>query len=216
VFSPLAMVNGWYIKSPPWRQLNRRLNNAGEAMPDWERTEARCKEIIGWRMSLAPYLMASFQQYATDGTPPFRALILDYPRDPHVVNVDDQYLVGDRMMVAPLFAGEAQRKVVIPAGEDWHHFWSGSIVKGGSTITIPSSVEKIPVYVKAGSVVPWSDVGLHAGSPESKRVTARIYGDGSRSFNFAGESSATLKWSGGRLSVEGHTVYDVYRWQHLG
>jgi len=216
VFSPLAMVNGWYIKSPPWRQLNRQLNNAGEAMPNWEAMETRCREIIGWRMSLVPYLMAAFQQYGKDGTPPFRALVLDYPRDPRVASVDDQYLIGDRMMVAPLFAGEAQRKVVIPAGEGWHDFWSGVAVPGSSTISVASDLERIPVYVKAGTVIPWSNVGPHAGSPESKRVTARIYGDGSRSFTFAGEQAATLHWSAGRGSMDGHIDYDVYDWQHLG
>ena len=185
-------------------------------MPNWEVTEARCREIIGWRMSLVPYLMAAFQQYSTDGTPPFRALVLDHPHDPRLANVDDQYLIGDRMMVAPLFAGEAQRDIVIPAGEDWHDFWSGSVVKSGSTITVASSAEKIPVYVKAGTLIPWSDVGMHAGSPESKRVTIRIYGEGSRSFTFAGEPAATLKWSDGRPNVQGKTEYDVYRWQHLG
>jgi alpha-D-xyloside xylohydrolase len=216
VFSPLAMVNGWYIKSPPWHQLNRKLNNAGTPMPNWEATEAQCREIIGWRMSLVPYLMSAFQRYATDGTPPFRALVLDSKGDARLTKVDDQYMVGDRMMVAPLFAGEIQRKVVIPEGTDWHDFWSGSLVQGGSIITVESSTKNIPVFVKARSVIPWADVGLHAGAPESKRVTARVYGDGSRSFTFAGEQVATLRWSGGSGSVEGHTAYDVYAWRHIG
>jgi alpha-D-xyloside xylohydrolase len=215
VFSPLAMVNGWYIASPPWRQLNRALNNAGEPMANWEATEARCREIIGWRMSLVPYLMTAFERYATDGTPPFRALVLDYPRDPSIATVDDQYLVGDRMMVAPLFAGESERKVVIPAGDDWHDLWSGAGVKGGSINTIPNTAKAIPVYVKAGSVVPWSDVGPHAGSPESRRLTARVYGDGSRSFTLPGPGSATLRWSRETGTLEGRTDYDVYRWQQF-
>lgn len=213
VFSPLAMVNGWYIKSPPWRQLNRKLNNAGEAMPDWEQVEARCKEIIGWRMSLIPYLMSAFQQYATDGTPPFRALVLDHPDDPQMSHVDDQYLVGDRMMVAPLFAGESQRKVVFPSGTDWHEFWTGEVVRGGSTITIDRTTAHIPVYVRAGSIVPWADVGQHTGAPESRQVTARVYGDGSLSFTFAGKAGATLRWSGKSGAVSRATEYEVKRWQ---
>ncbi len=63
VFSPLAMVNGWYIKNPPWKQLNRPVNNADQLLDGWEKLEARCREIISWRMHLAPYLKASFQQY---------------------------------------------------------------------------------------------------------------------------------------------------------
>ena len=53
-------------------------------MDDWEEVESRCREIIGWRMSLVPYLTAAFQRYAEDGTPPFRALLLDAPSDASV------------------------------------------------------------------------------------------------------------------------------------
>jgi alpha-D-xyloside xylohydrolase len=153
VFSPLAMVNGWYIKNPPWMQLDRKLNNQDKLLANWQSLESRCREIIGWRMQLVPYLTATFERYAEDGTPPFRALILDWPQDQRLHAVDDQYMVGDRMMVAPLFAGEPQRKVVIPQGE-WHDFWTGERIQGGNEFFVPASSEQIPVYVKSGSIFP--------------------------------------------------------------
>lgn len=216
IFSPLAMVNGWYIKSPPWRQLNRKLNNAGEAMEDWEALESRCREIIGWRMSLVPYLTAAFQRYALDGTPPFRALVLDTPSDAALATIDDQYMVGDRLMVAPLFADEPTRKVVVPAGTDWHDFWTGELAEGGTTVTVSASTLNIPVYVKAGSIVPWADVGLHAGTEESRRLTARIYGDGSLSFDLPGDTAAKLHWKSGTGSMIGPSKYKVHTWSHIG
>ena len=106
VFSPLAQIDCWYMKNPPWKQTNRALNNADQYFDNWQQLEARCREIIGWRMQLVPYLTSAFQRYSDDGTPPFRALALDSPDDERLHRVDDQYLVGDRMMVAPLFAGE--------------------------------------------------------------------------------------------------------------
>ena len=216
VFSPLAMVNGWYIKNPPWKQLNRRKNNADELIDGWEKLEARCREVIGWRMQLVPYLTAAFQRYAEDGTPPFRALVLDAPREMRLRTVDDQYMVGDRMMVAPLFAGEPSRKVVLPEGA-WHDFWTGEAVKGGAEIEVGASTEKIPVYVKSGSIVPWADVGLFAGAPESRRLTARVYGDGSLPFAMqAGGQTLRLSWSDGKGSVEGAGAYDVYAWKRMG
>ncbi len=77
VFSPLAMVNAWYIKNPPWKQIDRVKNNAGQLEDDWQTLEARCREIIGWRMQLVPYLLSAFESYQASGMPPFRALILD-------------------------------------------------------------------------------------------------------------------------------------------
>jgi len=217
VFSPLAMINGWYIKSPPWRQLNRRLNNAGQQMEGWEEVEDRCREIIGWRMSLVPYLTAAFQRYAEDGTPPFRALVLDAPSDASVARVDDQYMLGDRMMIAPLFAGEPSRQVVIPAGAGWHDFWTGAAVEGGSVAHLDASTRNIAVYVKAGSIVPWADVGQHAGSAESRKLTVRVYGDGSLPFEMRnGNSTLRLRWDGGQGTADGAGEYNISSWKRLG
>lgn len=217
VFSPLAMVNGWYIKNPPWKQLDRKKNNAGELLEGWQHLEARCREIIGWRMQLVPYLTAAFEHYAEDGTPPFRALVLDTPQDQRLYSVDDQYLVGDRMMVAPLFAGEPGRKIVIPAGV-WHDFWTGEHVQGGAEFFLPASTEQIPVYVKSGSLVPWAEVGPHAGAPEARRLTVRVYGDGSLPFTMGtGKEKFHLEWSRGAGRVRGAVDrYTIDSWKQMG
>ncbi|MGH9401896.1 MAG: TIM-barrel domain-containing protein [Terriglobia bacterium] len=217
VFSPLAQVDCWFIKNPPWKQFDRQKNNAGQLLPEWQQLQARCREIIGWRMQLIPYLKAAFERYAEDGTPPFRALVLDAPREQRLQNVDDQYMVGDRVMVAPLFAGEPGRKVVMPQGA-WHDFWTGEPRQGGTELFVPASTDRIPVYVKSGSVFPWTDVGLFAGGPEIRRITARVYGDGSLPFTLgSGIGALRLSWSDGSGSVAGaNSGYEVYAWKHMG
>lgn len=212
VFSPLAQVDCWFMKNPPWKQWDRAKNNSGEFLENWERLESRCREIIGWRMQLVPYLMAAFQRYQENGTPPFRALVLDSPQDKRLYTVDDQYMVGDRMMVAPLFAGEAARKVVIPEGS-WHNFWTGEAIAGGTELSVPATTESIPVYVKSGSIVPWADVGMYAGAPESRRITARVYGDGSLPFTFESKRAMLrLSWTNGQGSAQSQN-YEVYGWK---
>src|SRR4051794_34205421 len=124
VFSPLAMVNAWYIKNPPWKQIDQTKNNANQLENEWQALEARCREIIGWRMQLVPYLLSAFESYEATGMPPFRALILDHPEEAALADVDDEYLIGDRMLVAPLFAGEFERKITLPQGA-WCDFWTG-------------------------------------------------------------------------------------------
>ncbi len=217
VFSPLAQVDCWYMKNPPWKQTNRNLNNADKFFDDWQQLEARCREIIGWRMQLIPYLTAAFQRYAEDGTPPFRALVLDWPSDKRLHKVDDQYLVGDRMMVAPLFAGEKSRKIVFPEG-DWHDFWTGASIKSATEISVPASTEKIPVYVKSGSLVPWADVGQFARAPETRQLSVRVYGNGSIPFSVGTSvGSQTLSWKHGAGKVEGQgTDYNVHSWGVIG
>jgi len=220
VFSPLAMVNAWYIKNPPWKQIDRDKNNAGEFAPGWESLEARARTIIGWRMQLIPYLQSAFAQYAADGTPPFRALILDYPDDPAMQAVDDQYMIGDRMLVAPFFAGEKERKIVLPKGR-WHDFWTGSTVEGGRTLPIVQESQPIRVFVKEASVLPVASIGDSSESVASKQLTVRVYGDGSLAWHRAGSNGLTLSWDartgkGGVKPASKPHGYNVIAWKQMG
>jgi alpha-D-xyloside xylohydrolase len=191
VFSPLAMVNAWYIKNPPWKQIDQDLNNADRLGENWEALESRCRSIIEWRMRLLPYLRSAFAKYALDGTPPFRALVMDYPTDKRLHAVDSEYMMGDRMLVAPLFAGEEKREVVLPEG-GWHDFWSGEIVEGGASHTISGSQENIPVFVKAGSIVPLGGVALNTASEATRDLTVAVFGDGSLPWRLEGDSGIDI------------------------
>ena len=218
VFSPLAMVNAWYIKNPPWKQLNREKNNASEFGTNWQALEDRCRAIIGWRMQLIPYLQSAFARYARDGMPPFRPLILDYPEDTALRTVDDAYMIGDRMLVAPLFAGEDNRKLVLPKGT-WHDFWSGAAVEGGRTIEIPATTERIPVYVKAGSVVPLGGIADFTESPAANEWTVQVYGDGSLPWSMDESNRPALRWDNQAMrgvSELNGSPYKVANWKHMG
>jgi alpha-D-xyloside xylohydrolase len=212
VFSPLAMINGWYISNPPWKQMDRKKNNAGELMPGWEMLEARCREILGWRMQLVPYLKSAFARYAEDGTPPFRALTLEWPDVPELVKVDDAWMVGDRMLVAPLFAGEPGRPLTLPPGQ-WQDFWTGQVVRGGTTTQLTASRKEIPVFVKAGSVIPLAAVTNSTADPGSRELVVRVFGDGHIPFEMPG---LTLAWNFAAQngSVQQHRAqgYHVAKW----
>ncbi len=222
VFSPLAMVNAWYIKNPPWKQLNAKLNNQDQLADNWQTLEARCRAILDWRMQLVPYLLSAFSKYATDGTPPFRALVLDYPEETAQQLVDDAYIIGDRMLVAPLFAGEPGRTLVLPPGQ-WHDFWTGQPFAGGTKLDLPSSLDKIPVFIKSGSVFPIATVGASAASVESRELTVCIYGNGTLpwSMKLASGENIELSWNAstatGRLlqNEAAPRLYRILRWQQM-
>jgi alpha-glucosidase (family GH31 glycosyl hydrolase) len=83
-------------------------------------------------------------------------------------------------------------------------------------LTVQASMESIPVYVKCGSIVPWTDVGQFAGTPETRRITAGVYGDGSLPFALkGGKEILHLSWNDGQGTAEADG-YHVYRWEHLG
>jgi alpha-D-xyloside xylohydrolase len=220
VFSPLAMVNAWYIRNPPWKQIDRERNNADSFSDGWQDLEARCKEILGWRMSLLPYLKSSFAAYVTEGLPPFRAPVLDFPDDAALYNIDDQFLIGDRLLVAPLFAGEPGRTVVLPSGV-WHDFWNGQRITGGQTVHVDASFDRIPVYIRGGAVMPWAEVGVSTQDPACRRLHVRVYGAGDLPWHGRGPDldGLTLSWdpraAKGQASQISNT-YQIIAWDHIG
>ncbi|MBS1815232.1 MAG: glycoside hydrolase [Acidobacteria bacterium] len=217
IFSPLAMVNAWYIRNPPWKQIDRTKNNNDEFTHDWEALETKCREIIGWRMQMLPYLEAAFAKYAKDGTPPFRALLLDFPEDASLTNVDDQYMMGDSLMIAPMFAKEAGRNVVFPAGE-WHDFWTGERITGPTKKHIPATYNAIPVYVRSGSVIPWAEV-TPTTQEKQVHVDVRVYGDGSRSWQsdaFALTWDATASSGHAAAGATQSSRYIIRDWKKIG
>jgi alpha-D-xyloside xylohydrolase len=186
VFSPLAMINAWYLKHPPWQQVDRAANHAGTFAPEWEKTEALCRSMLALRMQFVPYLHAAFVRYHREGLPAFRALLMDFPDDPVVSTIADEYLVGDSLLVAPIIvderaqpgpAGEATRSVYLPAGE-WYDFWTGEKLPGRRHLDVTVPIERIPLFVKSGAVLPLAQPTLHTKDPASWHLTVRVFGDG--------------------------------------
>ncbi len=217
VFSPLAMINGWYISNPPWKQLDRKKNNANELSSNWEELEARCREILGWRMQLIPYLRAAFARYESDGTPPFRALALDWPDVPAFAKTDDAWMVGDRLLVAPLFASESGgRKLTLPPGQ-WFDLWTGKPASGGTSIKIAADTRNIPVFVKFGAVLPMASVTGSTADPACHTLEVRIFGDGSLPFLLETPTGTVqIAWNSsngsGSVKQTGDEKYIVANW----
>lgn len=175
VLSPMALINAWYIRNPPWKQVDRAANNAGRFAPNWEAVEAVCRRVLELRMQLVPYLHAAFVRYHREGLPPFRPLVMDVPDDVHAWPVDDQYLVGEGLLAAPMTAGQSTRSVYLPAGT-WYDFWSGRRHAGGQRIDVRPPLEEVPLFVRGGTLLPLARATLHTDDPASGDLTVRAYG----------------------------------------
>lgn len=181
VLSPLAMVNGWYLKSPPWKQIRSDLNSQDIFEPDWVNTEAICRELINLRMQLIPYLHSAFVKYHKEGIPPFRALVVDYPDDENVYGIAGQYLIGDNLMAAPVVAGQNEIRIYFPKGA-WYDFFTGEKYEGGTHATIHVPIERIPLFVKSGTILPLAKITQSTEDVGSRLLTVHVYGDAPDSF----------------------------------
>jgi alpha-D-xyloside xylohydrolase len=120
-----------------------------------ERAYKIIREILFLRERLRLYIMKQMKLASTKGTPPMRPLFFDFPDDAAAQNVDDQFMFGPDLLVAPvLHAGATKRKVYLPAAANWTDAWTGKKLKGGQTIHAAAPLEKIPLYLRAGRKLP--------------------------------------------------------------
>ena len=120
------------------------------------------------RYRLLPYLYTYAEIAARTGLPAVRPLVLEYQDDPRTHRLDTEYLVGEDLLVAPVFEAETTRSVYLPDGE-WTHYWDGTRYDGGQTVEIDAPLDTMPIFQKAGSILPTQPPAQHvqSGTPET-------------------------------------------------
>ncbi len=218
IFTPFALINSWFLKLPPWLQVDRAKNNAGEVMANHAEVTAATKKLFDLRMSLVPYLYAAFNEYHLHGTPPNRALVMDWPDDPKVATIDDQFMCGPSIMVAPLFPGQTHRTVYLPKGT-WYDFWTKEKYDGGQTIDISKPPEIGPVFVKGDTLLPLAAPTEHFDDDICYDITVNVYGDHpaattlfeddgvSNDFEQGKQNRIDLSWSDGKGTAVKNGAY---------
>ena len=196
IFSADAVLNSWFIQNPPWDQVNRAENNRGELMPDRQAVADNVRKLLQLRMSFLPYLYSAFNEYHATGKPPIRALVLDWPEDSKVRSIDDEFMFGDSMLVAPMFAGDVQRKVYLPAG-DWYDFWTHEKIRGGTTIEATNGVEQIPLFVKGGTLLPLAAPVDFIQPDTCFDLTVQVVGDNPADFTLYEDDGVTTAYAKG-------------------
>ncbi len=140
-FTPLMRTTDGYASSVNW---------------SWNFTDTTAvfDDYATLHVELFPYIYTYMTEASALGTPIMRALWLRYYDDPNTAAIDDEYLFGDELLVAPVVTqGATTRTLYLPRGE-WYPFGGGSAVAGGVSVTAAAPVDAIPVYVPAGSVIP--------------------------------------------------------------
>jgi alpha-glucosidase len=133
------------------------------------------RTMIQLRYRLLPYLYSVIAQSREYGWPVIRPLFMAEPNNPALVGLDDAFMVGGAMLVAPVVEeGAISRDVYLPQGE-WYDFWSNEPIAGGRKITVPAPLERLPIFVRAGTVLPiWPDV-RYIGETSIEALTLRVY-----------------------------------------
>jgi alpha-D-xyloside xylohydrolase len=143
----------------------------------WDaKTDAILVKFDQLRYRLMPYIYSTAWQVTSHGDTLMRPLVMDFRTDAQAVNVGDEYMWGRSILVNPVTAaGATSRKVYLPAGQDWYDFWTGQKLPGGQTIDAPAPIDSMPLYVKAGSIVPMGPIVNYAREKPDAPIELRIY-----------------------------------------
>lgn len=143
-FCPLFRVHGQY----PYREI---FNTASPGEPAYESMLFYDK----LRYRLLPYIYSLAAETYWNNYTIMRGLIMDFPNDKNVTNINDQYLFGSSFLINPVYEYHAvSRKVYLPAGTGWYDFYTGKYFEGGRNINADAPFSRMPLFVKEGSIIP--------------------------------------------------------------
>jgi alpha-D-xyloside xylohydrolase len=132
-------------------------------------------EALRLRYRLLPYLYAAAVAAARTGEPMLRALLVDSPDDPAAWSADLEYRLGPDLLVAPMIDPTGTRAVYLPDG-DWVDFWTGEVHAGGRYRTVTTPLERVPLFVRHGAIIPTTPVGDSVGDGPFGELTLVSYG----------------------------------------
>jgi alpha-glucosidase (family GH31 glycosyl hydrolase) len=204
-FSPMAMLDAWSDGTKPW------------SFPE---VEDQVREVAQLRMQLLPYLYSTFAQYHFEGIPPFRAMQLeeglnlrskaeegdvDSSENPYgsysIKEIKYQYMMGDFILVVPMFEGEESREVFLPPGK-WYDFYTGELAGEEEVIEVTPGLEKIPLFVKDGAIIPMLKEA-RTRMPVQDEISSleiRHYGNKAGSFQLYDDDGTTFDYEQGKFS----------------
>ena len=180
----LRLPWGWNTGDPGPIEIN---NYSGAAIPDASqlhdtRVEPICRKYLELRYRLLPYLYSAVRESTKSGMPIMRPLWLHFPDDARSIECGDQYLWGKSILVAPVVEkGATARRVYLPPAI-WYDFWSGERLDGGREISRPVDLETLPLYVRAGSILPFGPVKQYVDENVDEPLNVSIYSGADTSF----------------------------------
>lgn len=186
-FCPIFRVHGYKSNAEIWNYGPQ----AGNILTQYDELRYR----------LMPYIYSAAWGVTNNGETLMRALPLEFTSDAGTRGVSDEFMFGDALLINPVtIEGATQRTVYLPAGTDWVDFWTGKGVKGGQSITADAPLDKMPIYVRAGSIVPY---GPRAESASAKPdpIELRIYAGVDGGFSLYEDEGDNYDYEHGAHSV---------------
>jgi alpha-D-xyloside xylohydrolase len=184
---------------PNFRTHGTRPEN--EVWSYGKQAEPILEKFLRLRYELMPYIYSLGWKAHETGAPFMRGLFMDFGDDPKVADIGDEYMFGPALLVAPVTdQGMTSREVYLPAGTDWYNFWTKERVHGGQRITVSAPIDEIPLFVRAGSILPLGTV-VESTNQVQKVAKVRVYPGADGEFDLYRDDGTTYAYEKGQYEV---------------
>jgi alpha-D-xyloside xylohydrolase len=191
VFTPLTRVHGQY----PYREM---WHFGGESSPAYAAELA----LDRLRYRMLPYTYSLAGGVTHDAGTIMRPLVMDFPEDARARTIGDQYMFGPAFLVSPVTTYQARsRPVYLPLGASWYDFWTGHSIPGGQTIDVDAPYERLPVHVRAGSIVPFGPELQRTDEKPADPITLYVYTGHDGAFSLYEDDGLTYAYEKGQLAT---------------
>jgi alpha-D-xyloside xylohydrolase len=161
-FNPIFRIHGYQSETEPWKY--------GQTVED------NMRKMLNLRYRLLPYIYSKAWQVTKNGSTIMRPMVMDFSSDTNAVKQPYEYMFGEAILVAPITEAVAtQRDVYLPESNDWYDFWTSISIKGGQTIKTEAPLDKIPLFIKVGSIIPFGPEVQFATEKNWDNLEIRIY-----------------------------------------
>jgi alpha-glucosidase len=165
-----------------------------------EQAERIFKKYDRMRYRFIPYIYSEAYSMHKTGMPMMRALVLEYQGDPNVHDIDDQYLFGSNLLIAPVMTKGAQTRVVYLPEGTWYDYWSGKPYAGRRYHNIVTPLETLPIFVKAGAILPQQRV-MNLGNETAESLTLEIFPYGESSYEIYDDDGKSKDYESGEHAI---------------
>lgn len=182
---------------PIFRAHGTRTTNQNEL---WSYGPDAQKILVAYdklRYRLMPYIYSLAWKTTSENYTIMRPLVMDFREDVHAQNIGDQYLFGPAILVNPVTEpGATTRRLYLPSVK-WYDFWTGSSLEGGRTLNAPTTLDRMPLYVRAGSILPLGPDVEYAAEKSADPIELRIYPGANGSFTLYEDENDTYDYEKG-------------------
>lgn len=158
-------------------------------------------KMINLRYTMIPYIYSMAAKQTLESYTMARALAFDFPNDVDVLDIKDEYMFGDILVCPVTDAGASSRKVYLPKDANWIDYWTGNTLSGGQWITADAPISQLPLFVKAGSIIPTTEAKEYSDAQKGLPININIYPGADAEFTLYEDEGDNYNYEKGEYST---------------